>query len=405
MDRIYSLLLIIGLVLLIGACSQPSDVVPTLAPVAAIPTLPPEATAMPPTPEPIITDTPAPTTPETTTEPLTAVPTPVQPMINLSAPEEGIDVLMGAEIAARGLAQLDPAVHSVVVELVSPNGRVLTTSDASTNEMGWEANLTVPEFVSGVGLLQVSIRDEEGNVLALDQTTITLVLDTAVTDRYLALYRPTVGETSVAGYNLFFDGRAQRPVSNKVVISVWADNCQKQVAAQSFDLGGSGYWQGFIIVPQDAAGAACAVAHFGEPGEETWREAQIPIILYPADDPDAKGIVVGNPAPNSHISAGGEVRLYGTVYNAVNESVMISVLLDNGRIISEQFAAPDYWGYWETWLNLPYDVLGPAQITVSTGDPNKDNYAETITTIIIDEALTPTPFPTLTPIPTLTPTS
>jgi hypothetical protein len=302
----------------------------------------------------------------------------------------------------RGLVQL-AASQQIVVELVSANHRVLTTTVGFPGQVGWEAGLTIPPFVSGAASLQATIRDEGGVVLAQDTAVIALTLDTEATDRYLALYRPLPGETAVSGFNLFFDGRAQRPVNNSVTIAIWADDCQTQVARQSFVLRGSGYWQGYVIAPANVSGAGCAIASFGTPGEAEWREVQVPITIYAAEDAAARGVRIANPSPGSMVTAGQELLLNGVVFNVVDESLLVSILLENGRIVSESFTSPDYWGYWELTTFLPFDVEGAAQITVSTGDPNGDDYAEAVTTITIDPAPTPTPFPIATPVPSPTP--
>jgi hypothetical protein len=80
--------------------------------------------------------------------------------------------------------------------------------------------------------------------------------------------------------------------------------------------------------------------------------------------------------------------------------VTVSVLLDNGRMIAQSAATTDYWGYWETEITLPIDVLGAAQVTIAAGEQDAGNYAETVTLLTIGAAPTPTPVPLL---PTSTP--
>ena len=78
----------------------------------------------------------------------------------------------------------------------------------------------------------------------------------------------------------------------------------------------------------------------------------------------------------------------------------VSVVLDNGRTIAQASTTTDYWGYWEVTINLPNDLAGSAQITITAGDPDADNDAETTTLITINPAPTPTAVP---PLPTSTP--
>ncbi len=159
-------------------------------------------------------------------------------------------------------------------------------------------------------------------------------------------------------------------------------------------------WQGFVVVPKDLVGRACAVATSGEIGEENWREAQTVLDILPQDHPEAHGVALGYPPPDTTIAAGESLTLYGTALNVREGSVTVSVLLDNGRMIGQSTTTTDYWGYWETEVTLPIDVLGAAEVTVAAGEQGKPNYAETETLITISEAPTPTPVPLL---PTSTP--
>lgn len=375
-----------------AACT--GEPLPTSVPAA---TLPPEMSAsptgnLPPTRElnpP--TSTPVPTAVPPTPEP-TATPTAVDAVINITVPEAEADLVLESTVEARGLVQRDPS-HTVRLALVSANGRLLAEAEGTVGEVGWEGSFTIPPFVSGAARVQASVLDEAGVILAQDQVPVNLVLDTDGLEQYLALFRPNQGETAVAGFNIFFDGRAERPVNNTVTISIWTEDCQNEVARQNFVLRGSGYWQGFVVVPPDTAGTGCAVAYFGTPGEETWREAQVPITILAPEDGGARGVEIGNPPPNSTVTAGQELFLYGTALNAPEEQVQVSVILENGRVVSQGTAISDYWGYWELPLTLPFDVEGPAEITAVAGAPDDAYHAETSTLITIEPAPTPTPMP------------
>jgi hypothetical protein len=169
-----------------------------------------------------------------------------------------------------------------------------------------------------------------------------------------------------------------------MTISLWDQNCQNRIAIQGFRLSGSAYWQGFLIVPSNVTGPVCAVAEFGERGEADWREAQVLLEILPPNDENAKGVLTGNPPPNSTLTAGESILLYGTAYNAPEGEVVISVLLENGRIITEIVAQTDFFGYWETSLFVPTDAEGAAVINVSIGTPNENGYAQNQTEITIE---------------------
>jgi hypothetical protein len=293
---------------------------------------------------------------------------------------------MGSDIVAGGLAQLNPK-ESVYLRLVTANGRILTETVALISEVNtWQASLHVPLNVSGPAQLQASIRNQKGEILAMDHVGVILALDTALGGRYLALFRPVNGENAVAGYYLFFDGFAQQ-AGGGVTISLWTENCQTRVAQQFFSLRTSAYWRGFLVVPRNIVGPACAVAYFGSPEEpDAWREAQLPINILPADDADAPGaraVMIGFPSAGATLSAAEPLQLYGTAYNAPDDEVLVSILLDNGRILTEGIAPVDDFGYWELTLILLPDTEGVAQITASFGNPTDPDYAQAQTAITI----------------------
>jgi hypothetical protein len=377
------------LTLLAAGCSQ--EALPTRIATAALPT-----TAAPTNTPPILPPTRdlrqlATTTPEPTvvlpTRTATPTPTPARPSVRITSPSDGVQFVMGSDVIISGLVQAAPE-HELQLLLISANGYLLAETTAQQSELNaWQASLHVPDAVSGPGQLVATIVDEvEELVLAQDAVEVQMVLDVNDSDRYLALFRPSAGETAVAGYNFFFDGRAQRPIDNLVTISIWHEECRTQAARQSFVLSGSGYWQGFIVVPQDLSGPACAVAHFGTPGEVGWREAQVPITIISATESESRSITIGNPPPGSIVQAGEPLLIYGTAGNARNSAVLATVLLDNGRILTEGVTTTDYWGYWELSVYFLPDTEGQAFIHVAVGEPNTPGYIQAQSTIIIRPA-------------------
>ena len=396
------ILLAIMLLLLLAACAQSApEALPTLAPVANVPTAAPATpTGLPPTRDlSTVAATPLPTAVPPTGVP-TVTATPVDPGINLTSPDEDAQIVLGSDIVVRGLAQLD-ADQRVVVELVSATNRLLASGEAVLSDVGWQAGLSVPDFVSGAGELRATIIDADGTGLVQDKVSVALALNTETADRFLALSQPLSGETAVAGYFLFFEGRVRRPAGNAVTLSLWMDNCQLEVAKFTLSLGGSGAWRGSLGIPGDVAGPGCAVATFGTPGEENWREAQIPVTVFAADDPSAGGVQLASPPPNSSVSAGGELYVAGTAFNA--DSVRISVEMDNSRIVAEQTVFPDPFGNWELTVLLPFDIEGSAIIVITALDGAGNPRAEAQTIVTVNSAPTPTPIPVATAEPTPTP--
>jgi hypothetical protein len=120
-----------SLVLLLMGCNTPEDPLPTLVSQVVLPSATPtslpatmdistrqpvsgvatsgavEATAVKPTPKPSIT------------------PTPVDSLINISAPSDNAVLVLGSPTTVRGLVQRNPS-EEVYLSLVSSNGRLLT---------------------------------------------------------------------------------------------------------------------------------------------------------------------------------------------------------------------------------------------------------------------------------------
>ena len=380
-----------GFLLLATACGGSGAALPTVAAAASLNGGTATVTILPATLDIAATQAAAVGTPVPTNTRAVPTPTPVDAVVNIVDPDEGDVLTLGSTIEVRGLVQKELE-QAVWISLVSRNGRLLVELPAVPNEIGWEAEMYLPEAVSGAAYLQASIREPDGTLRNQYQLPVMLRPNTDTAERYLLLRRPLVAETAVSGFNIFFDGDILRPVNNTLSLSIWVDDCQRRVARENFVLGGSSrpfYWQGFVIVPRDAAGAACAVASFGEPGSPDWREAQVPIEILPTNHPDAKGIRIGNPPPNSEIIAGEEFLVYGTALNVEAGELLVSVLLENGLIVSQTPVTTDFWGYWETSLRLPTDVAGQAQIIAETGEG--EDFADGITTISVILPPTPTP--------------
>lgn len=367
-----AVLVLFLLIVILTACNSPNPApLPTTVPVAELPTV--TATSLPPTTDLTAVSTPIPTA-IPATRPPTATTIPITPFVGITSPKEGDDIVLGSDIIIRGLTEIDE--NSVIsVTLTSLNGHLLAQSQAAIQDQIWEAGLTIPNTASGAAFLQTIIQDATGSVAAEHRIPVNLVIDAANADRYLALYHPLQGETAVGGFNLFFDGMVYRPTNSTVSISVWVDDCQTRLARQTFTLGNSTvafYWQGFVIVPNDSVGPACAIAYFGEEGSDDYREAIIPINILPEDDAQAKGVVIANPPAGSNVTAGRELLLYGTALNASEDEVSVDILMENGRIISQSSAPADFWGYWEFSLTLPPDVFGPAKVTVTANDASAE---------------------------------
>jgi hypothetical protein len=383
--------IVVLLAVVVVSCQQ-SEELPTLAPTVAPVTVQvngsmaggvSQGTAPVPA-----TNTPArPTatlTPSATPVVLTPRPTSLAgPGVNITSPGEGSTFRLGSELIVSGFVQLDPD-QSLTIALVSATGHTLVEVRPEISDFNsWQTTLVIPHIISGAAEVRASLLQEDGTALAADSVPVMLQVAEDAIDRYLVLYRPLQAEEAVAGYNIFFDGLVQLPVDNLVTISLWNEACQNRVASQSFRLRGSGYWQGFVVVPANVGGQLCAVAHFGEQGSEGWREAQVLVEILDPNDERAVNVLIGNPPPESRLTPGKTLLLYGTAYNAPDREVLISIMLENGRLLTEGVAGVDIYGYWELELFIPADADGPAQIEASLGDRGSDEFFSSSITVNI----------------------
>jgi hypothetical protein len=296
--------------------------------------------------------------------------------VNITTPKEFDELFQGNDAPIGGLVQLGQS-ETLSVLLASSRGEELSRANVVVHKFGnWEGSLPIPIAVSGSAEVVAQIVDGDGNVRAVDTQKVIVIVNPELTDRYLTLYRPNVGDTVVAGYNMFFDGHAQSAVNNVVTISLWEDECQVRVARQSFVLKGSGYWQGFLIIPRNVSGSACATAHFGEPGTELWREAQIALTVLPPGDSEARGVTIGNPPPESEVAPGSTLLIYGTSYNNPDGDVLVSIWTEDARILTEGVTTVDSFGYWELSLFIPAETSGVAEVSASFGESGDDTYVE-----------------------------
>lgn len=391
-SRSYFTVLTLSLFIL-AACSQPQEL-PTQVPTAVAPSQQPLTSTplVPPTRDirqPTLPPLPSPATVRTATEAPIEAPIATNSEVNITSPSVGADLLLGSQASVGGLAQIG-AGQTLSVTLASATGHRLASTLASVTEVNsWETTLHIPESVSGPAEIRASIIEDEGAVIVVNTQPVNLALDAATSERYLALFRPVNGDSAVSSFNLYFDGRTQLPANNQITISLWNDECQAQVARQTFALGGSGYWWGLISIPANVTGTICAVAQFGTPGEDSWREAQVKLNVLDQTDEAASGVFIGQPLPAAGIEAGKELSLRGTAYNPPNNEVFVSILLDNGRILTEGVAIVDdrtFNGFWELTLFIPDNAEGPAQISASIGQLDEDGYAQDVVGVEIQAA-------------------
>lgn len=370
---------------LLTACqgSTASDTVsvsaglPTLLPTAALlaPTLESESneetgiaanglpitnTPIPPTETPTETPTPDPRTP-------TATPTPdysINPAVNITALTKD-SYLAGETITLSGRATFrsDQTLHAVLFEL---DGTEVSEAEMDNLSFGsWEATLNIPETISGHLYFQAEVREQDGEQTVSDRIRITVEANREI-ERFLALDRPMGDETGGAGYNFFFDGTAQQPVNFVVNIAILDADCQAILARQGFTLRGSGYWQGFVVIPEAASGPGCAMAWFGDQESDGYRRAMYEIDINPTGS--VPTVFIANPPPGSQVAPGSRINLFGTTSNPVDGEVRLTIRQGDGTVVATEVVQADRFGYWETDILLPVDLSGGLEVVATSGD-------------------------------------
>ena len=286
--------------------------------------------------------------------------------------------VMGETIQISGRAQLRSD-QRMEAALVSLDGRVLAAELVEVGQFNtWEANLTVPNQLSGQARVLVGIANPDGQMAALEELLVTILPRTEGETRYLLLDQPDEAATASAGYYFYFSGRAERPARNVVVIEIRTDECSTQASKHTLVLNGSGAWEGFVQVPVNVtAEEVCAVAYFGEEGSAERREFQWLVPVRPYVD-KAPAVAISAPAADSEIQAGVTLSIYGTAAHAPNDEVRVTMTYADGSVAATETATVDPFGYWETSILVPVSGSGELQLQAAVGADGADEAVQTI---------------------------
>ena len=385
--------IVLGLSLLVTACTTTPVALPTAVPLAVVPTLPPPTPTTPPIPNtptpppPTATHTPPPNTP---TPRATQTPLPVDPVINILEPANQSQLMVGDAVVIRGLAQVD-ATHSVWVSLFTGDGRLLLDEQAEITRQGnsntatWLVTISVPPNVIGINQLLATVRDTGNQIVAQIDYAVNLAVDTEVAERYLILDEPVLGQNVIAGHYMVVQGYSRLPSGNRIYIEVYGNDCQDLIADVSFLVGGTGSWFGYPDLPDDYEGRACLIAYAGIRGEPNWRETQTSVTVLAEDDPAASGITFLYPSDEIVLSAGDTFKTFGIAFNAVDRKVKVSIFLAGGELVAQVEDVPtDRLGYWEAEIQIPPGIEGPAILDIITGEAGDFGHAQTTQIIIIN---------------------
>lgn len=272
--------------------------------------------------------------------------------LTITDPDAGVIVAPGSALTVAGRAPADVVTVAVALRAA---GMTLAAAEASVAETAWVATLDVPENVTGPAVLEAALEGEVSETLPLEIRRAQAAAGASINLEY-----PTAESRSVAGHVLFFQGRVQQPIDGTVTIEVRYDACESTAARQQFDVGEGGQWWGFVVVPENVFGPACAVASTGEmgtPGEGAWRAAQTELEVLAIDDEEARGVFVGN-FPNVEVAPGESVTVYGSAFNAPDRRVSVALQVDEQTVAEEEVTA-DAFGYWTVDLTVPADVTAP----------------------------------------------
>jgi hypothetical protein len=230
----------------------------------------------------------------------------------------------------------------------------------------WSVTVDVPTAYNGPAQLLV-INGSESATVPVELLSL-FAASPAAGEATVQLYRPTVGETAVSGYPLYFEGQVRNPTDNTVTIGLLVDGCSRFVAQQSFTVAPAAAdrdtgWTGVLILPQAIEGDdSCAVAYTGKFGEGAWAAAALSVPVLAEDDPAASRISLEE-GFNMVLRAGQTERIAGTAVNA-KEITVTMTRPDDNSIIAEGTASVGDFGFWELFLPIPTDAPDFVQVAV-----------------------------------------
>jgi hypothetical protein len=276
---------------------------------------------------------------------------------------------LGATITVEGFAPAGAA--EVEISLVSGPAVLVTTTAVPNADRRWAADIVIPANLQGPARLIVNAGDETVSQpveLLLHFTREQLAANPdAYRNRPISLFQPMPGQTGVSGSTLFFAGMANNLLNDTITIGLLADDCSRFVAQQSFTVtGGSGGWNGQIILPQEIEPQdACAIAYTGAYGEGEWGGVQIRLPIVSPQT--AAGWITAVLPLSGEAAAGQPLFLEGTAVGAPEDIVLITISdsADSDRVLASVEAAVNNFYYWQATILLPADFTGFALIIVT----------------------------------------
>ncbi|HFC11399.1 MAG TPA: hypothetical protein ENJ56_01045 [Anaerolineae bacterium] len=322
--------------------AQPTPILPVATEMISA-----EPTPLPPTP----TATPIPTA-----EPLE---------ISLRTPLQNSQFIAGTGIDVSGSARGIVAGQLIRVTLANAQGGQITAVTLIAESGDWRVIMPVPDEITGALFVQAKIVTPAGDVLTEAAVPIEVIDNITLSeipedDYFISLDR--LSTQAVAGKGIFLNGRSGSPLAiYDVTIEIYYQNCTVGAGPISFQMYGSGAWNGYLIVPGGTQGdTICVRAYTGTPGSDSYRQAEKSFVVLDALDPAARSVQIAVPRPGSYYTAPFEIT--GTAINPPLGYVLVQVLTADGAVLWEDTTIPDGFGNWR--IMADFTVQSPFSVSL-----------------------------------------
>lgn len=310
--------------------------------------------------------------PATATPLATATPPPAPPELTLRTPLPGSQFIAGTGIDVSGNAINIVPGQFIRVALVNAQGGQLADATLIAAD-DWRVILPAPADITGPLKVEASIIAADGTTLSRSETSIEGIGNITVSeipenDYFMAIDR--VSSQAVAGKGVFLNGRSGSPLDiYDVTIELYYQDCTTSGGPISFQMYGSGGWNGYLIVPNGTQGTTvCLRAYTGTPGTDTYRQAEERFVVIDPTDPAAIRIEIATPRPGSYYTTPFEIS--GVAIDPPLGYVLVQIITGDGTVIWEQTVVPDRFGNWRTEADVR--VSAPTEVSIAAIVDNTD---------------------------------
>lgn len=190
----------------------------------------------------------------------------------------------------------------------------------------------------------------------------------------LTIEQPASYATVVAGNELEVSGHLQPDTADFLNITLVI--AAKQIFTGTASVA-NGVWHTTLPIPTSVTGQGQLTVQ-NPTNSET---AQVDVVLLP--DPDDSGITLDRPYDGETAVSGYTLFLEGRVRQPVNDTITLSVSIDNCTTYIAAQNLTVSGGAWYAALVLPPQFIGPACVVVTTGEPKTAEWREARTLITI----------------------